>query len=1034
MRFLGWLLFIVLLGSSPASGQQVLAEPRIGPVPDWVTPVALTAPNPALRDRPFQALLLNSQSRFEVDAQTSYSEMAMLVQNVQGLQGLGTIALPWRPDHSELIIHKVQIIRNGAVIDLLAGGRRFTVARRESNLDSAMLDGVLTAVMQADGLAVGDTLNIAFTIRQRPGALPMRAENLYALPNGFPVRHLYTRLIWPADMNVRWRATANLEGQPRERRTRLGTELLLDMTDVEGVRAPAMAPPRFLIPSTLQVSAFRDWAEISSLLAPHYGRAATLAADSPLRARIAEIAAASTDPRARALAALRLVQEDVRYFAVTIGDGNYLPASADETWSRRYGDCKGKTALLLALLHELGIEAEPVLVHSAMGDALPERLPQLGVFDHVLVRARIDGRSYWLDGTRTGHRELEPLASSRLGWGLPLREAGVQLERLPFAPAPGPMTETQITYDATNGLLGEVPYSGAIIMYGEYAATMRAMRGMSGEAEFTRMAREWIPGGDGQGLDVTVATDDRLGTLTVRFSGRQRMDRRGGTQGTAVNFGFATEPLTWTPQFARTEGGDQDAPFLVNAPTEIDYVETVILPNGGRGFTLAGETIDRTIGGVRFRRTVTMENGRAVGRSSVRQVALEIPRAEALASNEALTRLAANRALVRGSADTVSRADRTAMNEAETEPVTANDFVSRGHARLQRGALDEAQADFQRAATMRPEWSRPLSNQAIVMLHRGNIDEAEGLITRASGLDANDFVVSQARGLAQLMRNRPVQAVAAFTRSLELEPGNAFSLARRAEAYERLGELDDALADYATIIERAPDNAAALRARARIFIWRGDRERALPAIDAIAPADSEEYGRQLARGQMLLDLGQSEAATAAFARATARAEAVQPPAGTPAAEIAVGRAIMRQQVLSASGDLAGAVRELNGAIRHRPNDAALLNSRCWARATGNIELPLALADCDRALVLAPGNPAYLDSRALVKLRMGRFDEAIADATAAIAVDPMHFASLYVRGIAHLRKGDRASADRDLAAARRLVFDIELRYRRFGVTP
>jgi hypothetical protein len=44
------------------------------------------------------------------------------------------------------------------------------------------------------------------------------------------------------------------------------------------------------------------------------------------------------------------------------------------------------------------------------------------------------------------------------------------------------------------------------------------------------------------------------------------------------------------------------------------------------------------------------------------------------------------------------------------------------------------------------------------------------------------------------------------------------------------------------------------------------------------------------------------------------------------------------------------------------------------------------------------------------------------------------AALYVRGVAHMRKGDRASADRDLAAARRLAFDIDLRYRRYGVMP
>ena len=44
------------------------------------------------------------------------------------------------------------------------------------------------------------------------------------------------------------------------------------------------------------------------------------------------------------------------------------------------------------------------------------------------------------------------------------------------------------------------------------------------------------------------------------------------------------------------------------------------------------------------------------------------------------------------------------------------------------------------------------------------------------------------------------------------------------------------------------------------------------------------------------------------------------------------------------------------------------------------------------------------------------------------------AALYTRGIARLRKGDREAGERDLAAARRLVFDIDATYRAYGVTP
>ena len=53
---------------------------------------------------------------------------------------------------------------------------------------------------------------------------------------------------------------------------------------------------------------------------------------------------------------------------------------------------------------ELGIEAEPVLANSKLGDMVPDRLPAATSFDHVFVKAAIAGETLWLDGTGGGAR------------------------------------------------------------------------------------------------------------------------------------------------------------------------------------------------------------------------------------------------------------------------------------------------------------------------------------------------------------------------------------------------------------------------------------------------------------------------------------------------------------------------------------------------------------------------------------------------------------------------------------------------------
>ena len=72
------------------------------------------------------------------------------------------------------------------------------------------------------------------------------------------------------------------------------------------------------------------------------------------RAGLGERPAAS-DERERLLAAMRFVQSEVRYLALALGNGSYVPSPPELVLKRRYGDCKDKTLLALSLLKGLSI-------------------------------------------------------------------------------------------------------------------------------------------------------------------------------------------------------------------------------------------------------------------------------------------------------------------------------------------------------------------------------------------------------------------------------------------------------------------------------------------------------------------------------------------------------------------------------------------------------------------------------------------------------------------------------------------------------
>ena len=1023
--------------SVPAPGH----EPMLAPAPAWISPMTIPAANAALGDRPVQALLVSNQTLYGAGQQDNYNELAFLIQNGQGLQAFSSITLPWQPDQSDLIVHKVQIIRGGQLIDLLAG-HPFTVLRRENNLESAMLDGVLTAVMQPEGLAVGDTLNIAFTIRRHAGALPLRGENLFFLSYGAPVRHFYVRQIWPSGSPLRWRGTGIME-QARTHAARQGTELVLDLADAEGPQPPGMAPARMALPTTLQLSEYRDWAEVSAVMAPLYARAETLAPNSPLRQEIQRIAAATPDPGRRALAALRLVEDEVRYLALAMGDGNYVPATADQTWSRRFADCKGKVVALLALLHGLGIEAEPVLVNAAAGDGLSERLPGVTLFNHVIVRARIGGRSLWLDGTKTGDRALDDLASSPFGWGLPVRAAGATLEALPYAPPALPLVEFNTVIDGTSGLTGNVPIRMEQTMRGEAATAMRMGLSQVGRDEFIRRFQESMtasmPSGMGEIANIDVRDDADSGAMTLIVTGRGRLNWSQTPGATTQRYRFSNNMINWDVNFDRPAGPYHDAPYSFPVPFFSAMTETIVLPHNGEGFALDGQNFDHLVAGTRISRRISLAGGRAVAHSEFRRIDREVSAPSARAAASLIAAMRDDRAFLQGpmnpSPDPVlvagpNPAQVNAQARPAHEPATAQEFVDRGYSRLQSGALDEAAADFEHAGTLNPRWSRPLAGRAIVLIHKGNLDEAEPLLAQAAQLDANDFVMHQGRGMIQLERHRPIQAIVEFSRTLELDPGNIFTLLQRAAAYQEVGEFDDALADLGEILSHDPRHRVALAARARIHAWRGAGDLAVADLAAIVALDPHDPRGLYQRATVLRRIGRAEAARAAYAETLTAIDAKVAAAPNEAADYEILRAV----VLADSGQTARAIALIDARLARNADDSTLLNERCWTRATANVELSQALADCEQAVARAPDNPAILDSRAFVKLRMGQYDAAIADEDAALAHNPDHPAALYTRGIARLRKGDREGGERDLAAARRLVFDIDATYRDYGVTP
>jgi transglutaminase-like putative cysteine protease len=425
-----------------AQDQQAIA---VAPAPGWAT---LSEPLDVPPDTQGATFLRRQDTfvRLTATGHDLFSSQMIRILQPQALE-IGNIAIGWNPAAGEARVHKVVIHRRGQEIDVL-GKTAFEILRREDQLEAAMLDGILTAVLRVPDLRVGDDLEIAYTVPLHDPTLRDASHGLLFMGDAPPPGRYNLELSWEDGQQPRTQITPDFAPLV----TREPNRLAIRLDNPAAITPPRDAPPRFAWQRIIEFSDFADWPDVSRRFHTLFAEASKLGAGSPLREEAAAIKASTSDQLAQAQAALQLVQQQVRYVYVGLNGGNFTPASADATWERRYGDCKGKTAMLLALLGELGIPAEAVLVNnSGSTDGLDQRLANPGMFDHVLVRARIGGKVVWFDGTLPEVIEGRGKPFLPYQWVLPLSAKGTALERLPEKPFALPQVMELYEIDASAG-------------------------------------------------------------------------------------------------------------------------------------------------------------------------------------------------------------------------------------------------------------------------------------------------------------------------------------------------------------------------------------------------------------------------------------------------------------------------------------------------------------------------------------------------------------------------------------------------------
>jgi len=255
------------------------------------------------------------------------------------------------------------------------------------------------------------------------------------------------------------------------------------------------------------------------------------------------------------------------------------------------------------------------------------------------------------------------------------------------------------------------------------------------------------------------------------------------------------------------------------------------------------------------------------------------------------------------------------------------------------------------------------------------------------------------------------------------DPKTADEFSRRGAVFASNRRFEEALADFDKAITLAPNEARYFYQRGAVLLATGKRSQALADLDRaieLAPNNAEA---RMTRAQIRLQNGNGAGASEDIRAADDNL--------APTSDKRLGLAALYNTASLPERALAN----YDLWVKSHPEDSNLsnaLNGRCWARALLNRDLEKALSDCDSAVRAQPANAAFLDSRALVRLRRDELAQAQADYDGAIKISPRNAWSLYTRSIVEAKSGkpDQAKTDRDKALA--IDPTVVDRARKFGL--
>ena len=180
----------------------------------------------------------------------------------------------------------------------------------------------------------------------------------------------------------------------------------------------------------------------------------------------------------------------------------------------------------------------------------------------------------------------------------------------------------------------------------------------------------------------------------------------------------------------------------------------------------------------------------------------------------------------------------------EINPDYAEARNNLGNALLQQGKVDEAIVQLQRALQLKPDYAEACGNLGNALLQQGKVDEAMEHVQRALQINPDSANAHDILGNAFLQKGNVDGAILEYQAALRLNPRYAEACYNLGNARLRQGKLDEAIAQYQKALEINPDFAEAHNNLGTALLHQGNAAEAIAQYQRALQIRPDKVGVQ----------------------------------------------------------------------------------------------------------------------------------------------------------------------------------------------